>query len=64
MTKHTKTQSFNADENIVKILSSVKQYKIKKDVFIRNAIDRYYKEEILPFQLMVTKTGKYKDVPF
>lgn len=64
MIKQTKTQSFNADEKTLCILNDVKKYRIKKDAFIREAIRRYFNEEILPYQLKITKTGKFKDVPF
>jgi hypothetical protein len=62
--KLTNTQSFNADEKTIQILSSVKKYRIKKDIFIREAISAYFNSTIEPFQRSVTKKGKYKDVPF
>lgn len=64
MVKQTKTQSFNADKNTLAILDAVKKYQIKKDVFIKEALRKYFNSEILPLQLSVTKQGKYKDVPF
>ena len=64
MVKETKTQSFNADIDTQAILDKLKSYHIKKDVFIREAIRRYFNDEILPYQLSITKTGKFKDVPF
>lgn len=64
MIKQTKTQSFNADEKTLGILNDVKKYRIKKDAFIREAIRRYFNDEILPYQLSITKTGRFKDVPF
>ncbi len=64
MVKETKTQSFNADGDTLVMLDKVKSYHIKKDVFIREAIRRYFNDEILPYQLSITKTGKFKDVPF
>ena len=64
MVKQTKTQSFNADEFTLNILSRVKSYRMKKDAFIREAIYSYYKETILPFELRLSKEKKYKDCPF
>ena len=64
MAKQTKTQSFNADEFTLNLLSRVKKYRIKKDVFIREAIYRYYNETVLPFEMQLAKEKKYKDCPF
>ena len=62
MAKVFKTQSFNADPEIMDIFGKLKKYRMVKNQFITEAIKLHYAKQIEPFELVWNK--KKSDKPF
>ena len=55
MRKVFKTQSFNADDEILNIFIKLKRYKMKRNQFITEAIKIHYYKHIKPYELVYSK---------